>query len=663
MVSDAQDPQRLYAGTRIGLYRSDDGGGSWRRIALENEEIASIVADHDLLVGTAAGYVYRSRDGGETWTELLSLGRTGSPVGSVHPDIPLASSPARPQHVYAVTSSSLEETNDGGDHWTFVRPAAPYPADYLCAAIDPRDPDLVYVGIFDDGARVGAVLRSRNGGGSWDRLNVNVGFSCTIHINPTTSQVFIAGTSGVATSKNGGDTWSTSSAFGLGGVQAIASNPYDPEEAFAGAADLSLYRTTNAGLTWDRTAVRNLSAVEAIGWRPDRTLYAATCGDGLRESSDHGDSFRGSTLRLPANIVAVAVDERDGAKLYVSSSPEYLNAGCNANGGYFVSADGGSTWTRGQDGNPRVPFWIFFQQSFALDPFDPQWVYAAAGQGGLYRSPDGGVTWAPSASVPRVTVTYQIVPDPRTSGVLYAVGADGFARSADRGDSWMYIGLRLLSGSTLAVDPENSDRLLAAGADRSAGLDSIALSTDGGGSWHTVSNQGANTLVFDPSNASVVYAMGPKGLQVSRNSGAAWGSADAGSLVADSLVVNPAEPGTVYAISADAVTEVRSFGEQFRRVAAGPGVRVLGAALSLVDHPILYAATGAAGVQELEIGAPCAGDCNGDGVVDIGDLIKGVNVALGRAGVDQCAAMDTSNDGTVTVSELIVAVNRALRGC
>ena len=61
--------------------------------------------------------------------------------------------------------------------------------------------------------------------------------------------------------------------------------------------------------------------------------------------------------------------------------------------------------------------------------------------------------------------------------------------------------------------------------------------------------------------------------------------------------------------------------------------------------------------------AVCPGDCNGDGAVDIGELIRGVNVALGNAPASQCPAMDANGSGSVSISELISAVNVALAGC
>jgi hypothetical protein len=59
----------------------------------------------------------------------------------------------------------------------------------------------------------------------------------------------------------------------------------------------------------------------------------------------------------------------------------------------------------------------------------------------------------------------------------------------------------------------------------------------------------------------------------------------------------------------------------------------------------------------------CSGDCNHDGAVTVDELVRGVNVALGAAAVEICAAMDGNADGTVAVNELVAAVNRALSGC
>jgi len=59
----------------------------------------------------------------------------------------------------------------------------------------------------------------------------------------------------------------------------------------------------------------------------------------------------------------------------------------------------------------------------------------------------------------------------------------------------------------------------------------------------------------------------------------------------------------------------------------------------------------------------CAGDCDGDGSVAVAELVRGVNIALGRLAVDACDALDGNGDEMVRVNELIVAVGNALNGC
>ncbi len=66
-----------------------------------------------------------------------------------------------------------------------------------------------------------------------------------------------------------------------------------------------------------------------------------------------------------------------------------------------------------------------------------------------------------------------------------------------------------------------------------------------------------------------------------------------------------------------------------------------------------------------EIDAPegCPGDCDGNGVVTVSELVRGVNIALGTLDLLQCPAVDLNGDGTVAINELIAAVNAALAGC
>ncbi len=61
--------------------------------------------------------------------------------------------------------------------------------------------------------------------------------------------------------------------------------------------------------------------------------------------------------------------------------------------------------------------------------------------------------------------------------------------------------------------------------------------------------------------------------------------------------------------------------------------------------------------------AVCAGDCDGDGVVRVDELIRGLSIALGLAPATTCAALQSNLDGAVTIDELIAAVQSAVEGC
>lgn len=77
----------------------------------------------------------------------------------------------------------------------------------------------------------------------------------------------------------------------------------------------------------------------------------------------------------------------------------------------------------------------------------------------------------------------------------------------------------------------------------------------------------------------------------------------------------------------------------------------------MVSAALLCVAGGRAAAQ------PCAGDCGGDGMVTVNELVRGVAIALGAAPVGDCAAVDADGNGAVGVAELIAAVNNLLTGC
>lgn len=164
----------LYAGTRAGLFRSSNGGSTWTKVLGAGVgALADRIADIEISVnGTlfaTAGIgqtdgIYRSSSGGAaTWTKLNTLANSGLPTTG-YERIELACAPSRAQRVYAIMESSstggilnLFRSDDGGDTWvTMTMPGgtatalASSQAWYdLLAGVSPTNPDLIYVGGLD----------------------------------------------------------------------------------------------------------------------------------------------------------------------------------------------------------------------------------------------------------------------------------------------------------------------------------------------------------------------------------------------------------------------------------------------------------------------------------------------------------------------------------
>jgi len=161
----------------------------------------------------------------------------------------------------------------------------------------------------------------------------------------------------------------------------------------------------------------------------------------------------------------------------------------------------------------------------AVDPNDPNHVWAGAAAGGVFESADAGTTWTPVFDAQPVLSIGALAAHPTDSSVVY-VGAgeangagysydgDGVYKTTDGGETWQHLGLddtRRIG--RIAIDPVNPQRVFVAAAgniytpDASRG---VYRSIDGGASWTKVlfvaETAGAIDVVIDPSNPSRVYA-------------------------------------------------------------------------------------------------------------------------------------------------------------
>jgi photosystem II stability/assembly factor-like uncharacterized protein len=235
IVVSPQDPNVLYASSMghvfvpdpdRGVFKSTDGGKSWKKILFVNDKTGAIDLVMDpshpqvlyaamwqaqrmpwgLISGGPASGLYRTTDGGEHWANLSH--NPGLPKGVVG-RIGVALVGSRPDTVYAIFQAEdggVFRSGDGGATWKLVndemklRQRAFY---YMTIYADPNDPNTVYA------PQVDALWVSRDGGKTFTKLHTPHGDNHTLWINPNDTRILLEGNDGGATvSTDGGKTWS-----------------------------------------------------------------------------------------------------------------------------------------------------------------------------------------------------------------------------------------------------------------------------------------------------------------------------------------------------------------------------------------------------------------------------------------------------------------------
>lgn len=144
------------------VYRSDDGGLSWQMV-ITNQVLATSIeasgSDPSLVYVGGTG-LYRSQDGGDTFTQLAGLPFIHVDAVALHPTTTLTA--------YVATESGIFKTIDGGDNWAFL--AADVVSELL---VDPLAPEIMYAVRSCAGVYV-----SRDGGQQWQPMNAGLGNLC-----------------------------------------------------------------------------------------------------------------------------------------------------------------------------------------------------------------------------------------------------------------------------------------------------------------------------------------------------------------------------------------------------------------------------------------------------------------------------------------------------
>jgi photosystem II stability/assembly factor-like uncharacterized protein len=206
---DPRQPATVYVGDFAGLFRTDDGGDHWTKIDPASIYTQSIAVDGNGTILLGDKGVRKSRDRGLTWTDS-SAGLPVLVTGQRGAIDQFAFDPNRPGVIYALYSSTIYKSTNGGERWTRLDIADPripgLNVSIRAIAVAPGQPGRVYAGGYF------GVFRSDDDGGTWKQMLPQV-LGLALGINPQRPNTVYAGVSypgisPIMVSPDAGQTWS-----------------------------------------------------------------------------------------------------------------------------------------------------------------------------------------------------------------------------------------------------------------------------------------------------------------------------------------------------------------------------------------------------------------------------------------------------------------------
>lgn len=501
------DAQRIYVGTGEangsatsgaffgdGIYRSDDGGNTWTNAGLaESNHIGRIVVhptDPNTVFVAATGVlygsnnergIYKTTNGGASWEQVLFVSNETAAidlvVNTANPDILYAAMWERTrepwQRTYAGLTSAIHRSTDGGDTWTELGAANGLPA-----------PDL-------QTGRIGLAISESD--------------PATVYARFTTNEITNVFNGLYKTSDNG-DTWTLVTLSDLDGIDAsfgwyfgnVRVSPTNPDEVFV--LGQRIYRTTNSGANWSEISGMHVDHHALEYSRNDPNFVLAGNDGGVYISNNGGTDWQKFTNLPITQFYNIEVDFSDPTRLY---------GGTQDNNTIRTLTEGSDDWTSivGGDG---------FHVN--VDPNDNSFVYAESQFGNLRRSIDGGNSFTNATdgidNNDRTNWNTPVILSPFDSEVVY-YGSNKLY-SSDKAVFWT------------AISPDLTDGQHPSGALSYGTLTAIAASYN---------------------NLDVIYTGSDDGnVQVSFNGGASWTNISAGlpDRYVTSIATIPGDDNTAY---------------------------------------------------------------------------------------------------------------------
>jgi photosystem II stability/assembly factor-like uncharacterized protein len=532
-----------------GVYRSTDGGSSWKKLGLEDSRdiprLAVDPRDPDTCYVAALGHlwgpnktrgIYKTTDGGKTWKPSLQVSENTGAIDVVldpkDPNTVYAGMYQRRRTAWSFQSGGPEggiyRSRDAGRSWQKLSKGLPGQTGRVGLAVSPSNPKVVMAAvesdegggrnIDDNRSRRGGIFRSEDGGDTWTRVNAQIPrafYFAKVRIDPKNDQrVYLLGWD-VWRSEDGGRTF-------LSGVtdklhvdwHAMTIDPQDPDHLIVGS-DGGVYQSNDRGATWDflntiavgqfyNVAVDMLDPYRIAGGLQDNGSWLGPSGT-LNETGAYppGATNVGITngdwrVIGGGDGFHVAFDPTDPNVVYSESQGGSLGRVNLLTGEYKGLRPDAKEGQSGLRFNWNSPFFV--------SPHDPKVLYLGGNH--VFKLTNRGDDWArispdlttrnpekmdtTGSSAETHCTVVSLAESPLVKGMLWAGSDDGLINlTTDDGAHWQNVTPKAVDGRYIAkIEPSHRDRnaaYVAVDGHRSDDYDPLVLmTTDLGKSWQDI---------------------------------------------------------------------------------------------------------------------------------------------------------------------------------
>lgn len=391
LAVDHQNPDICYLGTGDGqFFRSIDGGQSWHLVLpgfnQRGFSIQTIVVDRRwadriflggwYVRGQTGGGLFVSEDQGKTWRPIVGL--QGLPIRA------LVQSSPDPELFIAGALTGVYRSTNGGADWQLISPDHPDFKNIESVAVDPEDPNVIYVGTWR------LPWKTTDGGQTWKLCgNSSVGmiddsdiFSIAIdHSNR--SVVYMSACSGIYRSENAGQSWTKIQGIPASSrrTQIIRQHPLNSSVIYAGTTQ-GLWMSSDHGQRWRLVTDRRLVVNDIVVHHLRPSIVMLATNQGIMTSRDNSHFSASNTGFSHWTVSTVKIDVENHSRVYAG----VLSPGVYS--GLFVSHDSGSTWEPYGNGLQGVDVYCLAQSST-----QPEIMMVGTNKG-LFRSKDRGENWS-----------------------------------------------------------------------------------------------------------------------------------------------------------------------------------------------------------------------------------------------------------------------------